>query len=88
MFQCFVDQILTAPQFLAEVSASKTKMVTVLVWEWPLNAGVQRKSFVLLKTNATNQVRKTVNITAHISIISSQLKTFMKIFVNLTKWFS
>jgi hypothetical protein len=69
-----VEVILTVPQFLAEVSASKTKMETVLVWEWPLNAGVQRKSSALLKTNATNQVRKIVNITACISIISRQLK--------------
>ena len=62
-----MEQILTVPQFLEEVSASKTKMATVLVWEWPLNAGVQRKSFVLLKTNATNQVRKIENITSHIN---------------------
>ena len=65
MFQCFVDQILTAPQFLAEVSASKTKMVTVLVGEWPLNAGVQMKSFVLLKIDVTNQVKKNSVQTAY-----------------------
>ena len=66
--------MLTVPQFLAEVSASTTKMETILVWEWPLNAGVQRKSFVLLKTNATNQVIQIGKMTAHISIISSKLK--------------